>query len=205
MSKNEVKTGIISTIKKGITHYRKIALEINKTEGNIRKNLSIMKKDGQVIPIGGGHYQLPLTPVPVVDNLTPGRERILRADDYIESNEKALRLLVKTREAVNKLMNSYENGTVDFPAQEIISLEKLERTYKEPLQAKTKKSEEIKEREFNNFVIIPDNHRVPLTYEQYEARVMYKLFQLKKIDEVSGNNVIIEENDDQICFPFYPL
>jgi len=202
---SEVKTAIANTIKGGTTHYKDIAEKLGKTIGHIRKTLSVMKKAGQVIPLGGGHYQVPLV---AVDDPIPnksGPEPILRANDYVMSNEKGLRLLVKTRDIVSRLMSEYEKGKGDFPIQEIAALEKLERIYREQVRIKTEESKEVKKKDFKKFIILPDNNRQPLTQEQYEDQVMYELLQLKKIDEMPSNNVIIVKNDDQMCFPFYPL
>ena len=146
MSVSEIKVAIINTIESGITHYKDIAAKLNKTEGNIRKTLSVMKKAGQVVPTGNGHYQLPIVQVPIADSLKPGPAPMMRITDYIKSNEKALQLLVKTREIVSKLMNDYETGKGDFPAQAVTSLEKLEWIYKEQLQTKTEESQKFQER-----------------------------------------------------------
>ncbi len=205
MSMSEVKTAIANVIKGGTTHYKEIALKLDKTVGNIRKTLSVMKKAGQVVPIGGGHYQLPLVLVDDPIPNKPGPEPILQANDYVKSNEKGLRLLVKTREIVSHLMSEYENGKGDFPLQEIAALEKLERIYRDQVRTKTEESQEVKKRDFKKFIVLPDNHRQPLTQIQYENQVMYELLQLKKIDEMPSDNVIIERNDNQMHFPFYPL
>ena len=205
MSMSEAKTEIANAIKSGTTHYKEIAKKLGKTDGNIRKTLSVMKKAGQVIILGGGHYQLPKKIVSDPIPNKPGPESLLRPEDYVNSNEKGLRLLIKTREIVNKLMIDYEKGEKEFPGLEITALEKLERIYKEQIQTKTKEGQEEVRKDFKKFIILPDNHRSDLTLEQQEDQVMYELLQLGKIDVPPSNNVIIEKNDEQISFPFYSL
>ena len=204
MSMSEAKTTIADTIKGGTTHYKEIAKKLGKTEGSIRKTISVMKKAGQVIPIGGGHYQLPKI---FVDDPVPkksGPEPTLRPSDYVVSNEKGLRLLIKTRDIVSRLMNDYDNGKGEFPVQEVGALEKLERIYKDQVKVKTEESQEIKKDEFRQFIILPDNHRQNLTQDQYADHVMYELLQMGKTNEMPNSNVIIEKSD-QTSFPFYPL
>ena len=193
MSMSEAKTETANAIKSGTTHNKEIAKKLGKTDGNIRKTLSVMKKAGQVIILGGGHYQLPKK---IISDPIPNKP----------GNEKGLRLLVKTREIVSRLMTDYEKGeTKAFPGLEIAALEKLERIYKEQIQTKTKEGQEEVRKDFKKFIILPDNHRSDLTLEQQEDQVMYELLQLGKIDVPPSNNVIIEKNDEQISFPFYSL
>ena len=205
MSMTGIKAAIADTIKRGITHYGKIAVELNKTEGNIRKTLSIMKNAGQIIPIGNGNYKLPEVQV---DNTIAKKNGVAKKNesepkpDYIKSNELALNLLVKTREIVNNLINEYNEGKTPFPKEEIYALKILETAYKEELRRKTEIEENKDKNQKKPFIILPHNNRSNLTEEQYEDHCKYERTKLGLESELPTENVIIEDNEEQLRFPF---
>ena len=186
---------------RNITHYKKISIDIGKTEGNVKKVLSIMKKEGQVFPTGKGHWQLPDV---LVDDPTPHKPGPNTKPDYIKSNETALYLVVSMRDIVASLMEDYKAKKGPFPKDEIHSLKTLELAYKEELQIKTQ-LDEAQHEKMDNFILLPHNHRRELTVEEYTDRLKYEATQLHLTNQNPQEHVIIEDDKEQLAFPFYPL
>ena len=68
-----------------------------------------------------------------------------------------------------------------------------------------KKETTEKKEDYKGYVVLPHNNRNDLTEEQLENHQKYEAGQLGLSNEMPTSNVIIEDDDDQLCFPFYPL
>ena len=192
---------ICDAIECNILYYKDIAVKLDRSNGTILRSLSIMKKTGDVIPIGRGKYQLSakhkkdvIDPKPDVDSNEPlTTELPSKSIVEVDSNEpltteSALRLLAKTRKSVEKLMDDYNKNMAPFPKNEIYALTILEKAYKEinTETAITSVNTEV--------IILPHNKRQDLTQIQYEN---YLKYEFRRDSEESEED---EKNDDQLCF-----
>ena len=57
----------------------------------------------------------------------------------------------------------------------------------------------------DNFILLPHNHRRELTIEEYTDRLKYEATQLNLTNQNPKEHVIIEDDKEQLAFPFYPL